>query len=348
MSRRRAGTWVAALVAAVAVVIAARLAVLATSSGAPRLGDGRTVASYGFDLANLALPHGTLVAAGMPRDGVRALVNPEVWSTARMDSQRQRRRAPSLVSSDLVIGAVVDGQPRAWPLRFLVWHEVVNDIVAAEPVLVVHHALSGFSAVFARRLGDGSTPTFGVSGLLWNSGPILYDRTPGQESLWSPFLARAIAGAAASRGDTLKLRPSQVVTWADWRARHPDTTVLAPDPALAQEYRREPFGSYLGSDLLRFPVLPQWPHPQLAKKTPTLIVLSPNGRSLAIPHPTVAARADSHGVVRLDDEGRHWTLRLTSRPATLVIADENPPPSLVSFAFAWYAAHPDDTRWLLP
>ncbi len=347
MSRRRAGAWVAALIAAITVAIAARLVILASSTGATRLGDGRTVASYGFDLTNLALPNGSLLAAGMPRDGVRALVEPEVWSAARMDSQRQRRRAPYLVSSDLVIGAVVGGQPRAWPLRFLVWHEVVNDVVGNEPVLVVHHALSGFSAVFARRLGDGWVPTFGVSGLLWNSGPLLYNRGVGGESLWSPFLARAVAGAAASRGDTLEVLPSQVITWADWRARHPETTVVAPDPALAHEYRREPFGSYLGSDLLRYPVQPEWPHHDLPKKTLTLIVPRAAGDALAIPHPTAAVRADSGGVVHLDDEGLHLTLRLTTRPATLAIANENPPPSLVAFAFAWYAAHPDDTRWLL-
>ncbi len=348
MSGRRAAAWVGALVAVLSVAIAARLLTLATSGRPPRLGDGRTVASYGFDVTHLALPHGTLVAAGMPRDGVRALVHPDVWSSARMDAQRQRRRAPSLVPSDLVLGAVVHGQARAWPLRFLVWHEVVNDVIADEPVLVVHHALSGFSAVFTRRLGDGTIPTFGVSGLLWNSGPVLYDRSPGGESLWSPLLGRAISGAAASRPETLKLQPSQVVTWADWRGRHPDTTVLAPDPALAKEYRREPFGSYLGSDLLRFPAQPAWPHRDLPNKTLTLIVPQAAGGALAIPHPAAAARADSSGVVHLDAGDGHLTLRLTTRPATLAMTDPDPPPSLVAFAFAWYAAHPHDTRWLLP
>lgn len=349
MSSRRAGAWVATLIALVAVVLAARLLVLATSGGQPRPGDGRTVESYAFDLSHLALPHGTLLAAGMPRDGVRALLSPEVWTAERMDAQREQRRAPSLVPSDLVIGAVRDGQPRAWPLRFLVWHEVVNDEIAGEHLLVVHHALSGLSAVFARRLADGSIPTFGVSGLVWNSGPILYDRAPGTESLWSPFLARAIAGGATQRRATLQLLPSQVATWADWRDRHPDTTVLAPDPALRREYRREPFGSYLGSDLLRFPVEPEWPNDSVPRKTLTLIVPSPRGTFLAVPHPTAAALAGPDGTVMLADTDSPLTLRLTSRPATIAIAgDGPPPPSLTAFSFAWHAAHPDGTRWLMP
>lgn len=349
MSRRRAGAWVATLVSLAAALIAARLLVLATSGGQPRLGDGRTEESYGFDLSNLALPHGRLVAAGMPRDGVRALLSPEVWTAGRMDAQREQRRAPSLVPSDLVIGTVRHGQPRAWPLRFLVWHEVVNDDIAGEPLLIVHHALSGFSAVFARRLADGSIPIFGVSGLVWNSGPILYDRAPGSESLWSPFLARAIAGSAAQRRATLQLLPSQVATWADWRDRHPDTSVLAPDPALRREYRREPFGSYLGSDLLRFPVEPEWPHDGVPRKTLTLIVPSPAGTFLAIPHPTAASLGRPDGTAMLAGEGSPLTLRLTKRPVTMGIAgDGPPPPSLTAFSFAWHAAHPDGTRWLMP
>mgnify|MGYP005847040687 CR=1 FL=1 len=348
MSRRRADVLVAALIAAVAVVLAVRLLVLATAGTRPRRGDGRTVASYGFDLANLDLPHGELVPAGMPRDGVRALVTPDVWTAARMDAQRKQRRAPRLVPSDLVIGAVLDGHPRAWPLRFLVWHEVVNDELAGMPLLVVHHALSGFSAVFERRLADGRTPTFGVSGLLWNSGLILYDRAPEGESLWSPLLARAIAGPAAERHATLRLMPSQVVTWADWRAQHPATTVLAPDPTLSREYRREPFGSYLGSDLLRYPVEPRWPWEFIAKKTPTLVVSSGDGAFLAIPLPAAAARAD-RGVVAVPESNPPLLLRVTTRPATVVlVGPESPVPSLVAFAFAWHAAHPHDTHWLMP
>lgn len=349
MRRRRADVSVAALVAAVVVVVAARLLDLATAGKRPRLGDGRTVASYGFDLTNLDLPHGELVPAGIPRDGVRALLTPDVWTAARMDAQREQRRAPRLVPSDLVIGAVLDGQPRAWPLRFLVWHEVVNDELAGVPLLVVHHALSGFSAVFERRLADGRAPTFGVSGLLWNSGPILYDHAPDGESLWSPFLARAIAGPAVDRHATLRLLPSQVVTWADWRAQHPATSILAPDPTLSREYGREPFGSYLGSDLLRFPVEPHWPWEPIAKKTPTLVVSSGDGAFLAIVLPAAAARANGRGAAAVPESHPPLLLRVTTRPATLVLAGPNPPaPSLVAFAFAWHAAHPHDTHWLMP
>lgn len=349
MTLRRPGTWLAVFLLITALGLSARLIHLASSRGTPRQGDGRAVASYGFDLTFLALPHGELMAAGMPRDGAHALTLPPAWSAERMDAQRQQRRAPRLVPSDLVIGVVRAGQARAYPLRFLVWHEVVNDEIAGEPVLVVHHALSGLSAVFARRLADGRTPTFGVSGLVWNSGPILYDRTPGRESLWSPFLARAVAGRAAQQEASLELLPSQLATWGEWRTRHPDTTVLAPDPALSREYRREPFGSYLGSDLLRFPAEPTWPHEAVPRKTLTLVVPLAPGRFLAVTHPAAAALAGPRATTaRLPGEPPIG-VRLTSRPPTLALdGEDQSSPSLTAFAFAWYAAHPRDTNWVLP
>ncbi len=349
MTLRRPGTWLAAFLVIAALGLSARLFHLVSSRGVPRQGDARAVASYGFDLIFLALPHGELMAAGMPRDGAQALTSPPAWSAERMDAQRQHRRAPRLVPSDLVIGVVRGGQPRAYPLRFLVWHEVVNDEIAGEPVLVVHHALSGLSAVFARRLADGSTPIFGVSGLVWNSGPLLYDRIPAEESLWSPFLARAVAGSAARQGMRLELLPSQLATWREWRTLHPDTTVLAPDPALSREYRREPFGSYLGSDLLRFPAKPAWPHEAVPRKTLTLVVPLASGRFLAVTHPAATALASPGATTALIPTDPPINVRLTSRPPTLALAGgDQPPPSLTAFAFAWYAAHPTDTAWVLP
>lgn len=349
MKLRRPGTWLAILLAVIAIGLSFRLLSLASSRGSRPQGDGRTVASYQFDLTFVSLPHGKLVASGMPRDGATALTLPETWSAERMDAQRQQRRAPRLVPADLVIGVVQAGQARAYPLRFLVWHEVVNDEIAGQPLLVVHHALSGLSAVFARRLVDDSPPIFGVSGLLWNSGPVLYDRRPGEESLWSPLLARAIAGRAARRGAELQLLPSELTTWADWRSRYPGTTVLAPQPALHREYRREPFGSYLGSDLLRFPAEPAWPTQGVPQKTLTLIVPQASGGFLAITHAAAAAFAGKTGKVSLTRLDPPMKVRLTSRPATLALDGEDQRfPSLTAFAFAWYAAHPFDTTWVLP
>lgn len=346
MNGQRVGRWVAAGVTLVALVLAARLLSFAARPRPAGRGDGRTVASYGFNLAGLALPHGQLVAAGMPRDGVHALTHPEVWSPDRMDAQRSRRRAPRLLAGDPVIGVVAGSQARAYPLRLLAWHEVVNDTLGEVPLLVVHHPLSGLSAVFLRHLPDGSTPEFRVSGLLWNSGPILYHRAAEGETLWSPLLARAIAGPAS--GTLLEVYPAWVTTWGDWRARHPATTVLAPLPTFAREYRRDPYSSYLGSDLLRFPATPPWPTEELPRKTPTLVLALATGTYLAVPYPTAASVVGPDGRARLAYEGQPLELELTRRPPLLRLPQGDPRPSLAVFAFAWHAAHPTDTKWLMP
>ena len=104
--------------------------------------------------------------------------------------------------------------PRAYPLRVLVWHEVVNDTVSGLPILVTYNPLSEGIAVFDRRVA-GRTLSFGVSGLLYQSNLLMYDRdgTRGAESLWSQLQARAVSGPAAGAGQTLELVPFALARW---------------------------------------------------------------------------------------------------------------------------------------
>lgn len=245
------GGWV--LLLAMGLVAAVTVAHLAQAlrHRSRAVGDGRDPRSYGFALQPALVPVGAIVAAGLPKDGLPALTEPTVWTLAELDAAAAaRRRGKILVGEDRVVGVLAGGQARAYPLRFLVWHEVVNDTLGGAPVLVSYHALSD-AAVVARRPPGA---TFGVSGLLLDSTALLYERTPAGtgESLWSPLLLAAVTGPVAGTG--LEPLPSAVVTWRSWREQHPQTTVLALDPRLEKEYRRDPYVSYLGNDELRFPV----------------------------------------------------------------------------------------------
>jgi hypothetical protein len=311
------------------------------------VGNGRDVGSYGFDLTHVSLPDGAIVAGRMPRDGLRALVNPASWTVAQLAATDAHRHNRWLVPADRVVGVECAGEARAYPLRFLVWHEVVNDTVAGLPILVTYHALCDSAAAF-RRDGSGAPPVFAVSGLLWNSGLLMYDRSA-RPSLWSPLLGRAVAGPAALAHRTLTRFPVTVCTWADWRAAHPQTTVLAPDESMSDQYASDPYASYFGSDLLRFPVEPVMPFEGLQRKTPAVIVAKPSGGYLAIPFPTVAARAGADGAATFNDGGMHLQLRYRPRPPAVALLDnQDRTPVLYAFAFAWYAAHPSDTQWVLP
>ncbi len=155
---------------------------------------------------------------------------------------------PRLEDDDRVVGVVRNGEARAYPLRILNWHEVVNDTFDG-PLLVTFCPLCG-SGITAERRVDGTETTFGVSGLLWNSDLVMYDELT--ESLWSQIAATAIRGPAV--GAELTLVPSTITTWGPWREEHPDTRVLLPPPKsstvvgdVTRNYNTNPYVSYESS-----------------------------------------------------------------------------------------------------
>lgn len=311
-------------------------------------GDGVTPSSYGFSLHGAAVPADDIVASGAVKDGVRALDHPLTWSAAEISEQWGSQRGKFLVPGDRVAGIVLGGEARAYPLRLLAWHEVVNDVVGGLPVAVVYSPLSDTVAAFDRRT-DGETRTFGVSGLLWNSTTLLYDRRddPAEESLWGLLPPRPLAGPALAAGQGLSLLPVTLTTWERWLHLHPVTRVLAPDPTMRQQYRRAAYSSYLGSELLRFPVRPLPPPHTVPLKTP-VVVIPDAAHYYALTHPALLARASRDGAVEMDLGRRRWRFRVGERPAVIEVyaPDGTVPPVLHTFFFAWYACQPTATRWV--
>jgi hypothetical protein len=123
-----------------------------------------------------------------------------------------------LRSDDLIVGALADGRPHAYPLDLLSFHEVVNDGALA----VTWCPLCRTALAFDRDVA-GRKLTFGVSGLLLHANQVLYDRESG--SLWSQLAERAISGRY--RGTSLRPVPLAQVTWGEWLHEHPDTLVLS-------------------------------------------------------------------------------------------------------------------------
>ncbi|MEL7059140.1 MAG: DUF3179 domain-containing (seleno)protein, partial [Acidobacteriota bacterium] len=102
-------------------------------------------------------------------------------------------------------------------------HEIVNDVVAGQPIAATWCPLAHTGVVFSRPMSeDGEATTLGVSGKLWREALVMYDRHT--LSLWSQVDGVAKAGPLA--GESLRKIPSQITTWAAWRARHPATRVL--------------------------------------------------------------------------------------------------------------------------
>ncbi len=134
-----------------------------------------------------------------------------------------------------VFGVVRNGEAKAYPQYVLVWHEIVNDTIAGEPVAVTYCPLTGTAQGFER----GGTE-FGVSGQLVNSNLIMYDRTTG--SWWPQMVATAISGPLT--GDPLREFRVVWTTLGEWRSAYPDSKLLTEETGHARRYGNDPYGEY--------------------------------------------------------------------------------------------------------
>jgi len=195
----------------------------------------------GFDLSDALIPVREIRAGGPPRDGIPALTDP---SRETVDEAERW-----LVGKDRVLGLVIDGEAVAYPIRILNWHEVVNDVVAGRAVAVTYCPLCGTGVVFDATLARGRV-NFGISGLLYNSDVLLFDRRT--ESLFSQLMLKAVSGPLS--GTELTPLPSQLTTWENWRARQPDTSVLSVATGHVRDYNTDPYRRYRKSSRTLFPV----------------------------------------------------------------------------------------------
>jgi len=332
----RSGWWV--LVAAVFVTALVAIAFIwtplepATSNG---LGSISTEPSL-VDPAE--------IIRAMARDGLEALTDPAFMTPDAVTAHNEAERGKLLVSSDPVVGVSLGGEARAYPLRLLRWHEVVNDTVGGVPVAVTYSPLSGGVAVWDRVV-DGAVLEFAVSGRLIDSNTLLYDRRPKGtlSSLWRQLTGEAITGPSAGR--RLTSLPVVLATWADWTSAHPETTVMAPNPDSKRLYRRDPYHSYRGSDVLRFPVDPLPPEGDLALKDLVAAIGFPDGEAYYALRYLEQATGAPQGSWAAFHDGRVYVIDFDAEAGSFSVRPEDttsPRPRVrFGYWFAWYAVDPE-------
>lgn len=184
------------------------------------------------NFTNTSVPHwGEILSGGPSKDGIPALNNPDFIDVN--DETGIGDREP-------VITVEIDGaKPRAYPIRYLTWHEIVNDTIAGIPVAVTFCPLCNSGITFDRRVAQG-TLTFGVSGKLRNSDMIMFDRET--ESWWQQAIGQAIVGDL--NGTKLTTLPTWMESWAEFKARNPAGLVMAKPTQYQRAYGRNPYRGY--------------------------------------------------------------------------------------------------------
>jgi len=280
-------------------------------------------AMNGFDLSNTSIDAAKIRHGGPAKDGIPAIDRPKFISAAD---------ASFLQDNDRVLGLSINGISKAYPIRILNYHEIVNDFLADKAVAITYCPLCGSGMAFDANIKDENT-TFGVSGLLYNSDVLLYDRQT--QSLWSQLLAEAISG----KHNGARLKPLVIThtSWSDWSRQYPDTLVLSTETGYRRDYTKSPYNGYDKSRSLYFPVetLNQQYHPK-----EYVVGLSIQGRYKVYPFAELAKRPSP---IKDNFMGQTLTVIFDAQHRTAKILDKDNKElaSTMSFWFAWMAFYPD-------
>ncbi len=281
-------------------------------------------AKNGFDLAGSLVPADQIHQGGPPRDGIPALDDPKPI---------RAEEAGFLADTDQVLGLVLGGEARAYPIAILNWHEIVNDQVGGRPVAVTFCPLCGTGVAFDGRIG-GERVLFGVSGFLYNSDVLLYDRQ--SQSLWSQIKRQAVSGP--HQGQRLTALPLTHTTWRAWRDEHPQTLVLSTDTGYSRDYGKDPYAGYASEQGLYFPVSARSKryHPK-----ERVLGVELGGRFKAYPF----AEPPKSGQREIPDRvnGQDLVVRFDPENGSARAFDGKGEPrvGITGFWFAWYTFHPD-------
>jgi hypothetical protein len=187
------------------------------------------------------IPSDQVFDGGPGKDGIPALVNASFIDPAQ---------ATYLKDDDLVIGVEVNGEIRAYPHPILDWHEIINDQIGQTHIAVTYCPLTGSGIGWNRNI-QGEVTTFGVSGLLYNTNLIPYDRAT--NSNWSQMTLKAVNGQRI--GLPADLIPMVETTWKTWKDIYPSSKVVSNLTGYNRQYGLYPYSDYrTNHSRLLFPV----------------------------------------------------------------------------------------------
>lgn len=178
---------------------------------------------------------------GVLQDGIPPLRDPEMIPA---------NQATYLDDDNIVFGLEINGAARAYPKRILAWHEMFTDSIGGVNIAGVYCTLCGTVIPYKTSSG-GVDYQLGTSGFLYRSNKLMYDQAT--QSLWSTVRGEPVIGPLVDKGIMLEHLGIITTTWAEWKRRHPNTTVLSLNTGHRRNYGEGvAYQNYFSSDLLMF------------------------------------------------------------------------------------------------
>lgn len=287
------------------------------------------------DFTKTTIKFNEILSGGPPKDGIPAIDKPIFKPIAEITD---------LTDNEPVVSLTVAGTARAYPIRILIWHEIVNDTLSGLPITVTYCPLCNSAIVFDRRVGDRELD-FGTTGKLRNSDLVMYDRAT--ESWWQQFTGDAIVGTMV--GQSLKMLPARLESYAQFKAREPQGDVLVPNNPKMRNYGKNP---YVGYDSAAKPFLYNGAMPEgispmarvVAIRTKDLtfavtLALLREKRTLTQSGITLGWLEGQNSAIDTSDIAKGRDVGTVT--ASMAGSNGKPIPYDVTFAFVFHAFHPE-------
>lgn len=266
-------------------------------------------------------------SGGPPKDGIPSIDDPQFVTVDESEF---------LDENGLGLAISHKGVDRFYPYQIIVWHEIVNDTIDGDPILITYCPLCGTGIAFERSL-DGEAVEFGVSGKLLNSNLIMYDRQ--SDTYWQQATGEAIVGEKA--GEKLTLFPASNVTWGEWKGDHPDGQVLSRDTGSVRDYTRSPYGDYANNDDVFFPV-DNLADDRLDRKA-RIYGVELDGVARAYPLDTLKEGASDDQIGEIAVEVNY--AKSSGRISVTNAQSGQEIPGSFSFWFSWASFYPETSLW---
>ncbi len=266
-----------------------------------------------------------IISGGPPKDGIPSIDNPKFVSVEEANKW--------IKDNELVLAINYKETRRIYPLQILVWHEIINDKIANDPLLITYCPLCGSGIAYERIINEEEVE-FGTSGKLYNSNLVMYDRKT--ETYWTQIDGLAVYGELTG----MKLKPISIdtVIWRDWKKAHPDSQVLSQDTGYSRPYGKDPYGNYYEDSFLIFPVENEDTENKIHPKT-VVFGINVNEKYKAY------KEDDLKKLKTIQDTVNNIKIKIERTDDGMVkIANLETEEEIVKerdFWFAWYAFHPD-------
>jgi hypothetical protein len=286
---------------------------------------GLSQSKNGFDLADAIIPAQQIFRGGPPRDGIPAIDSPK-FLNANQDTFTQPK--------DRILGIIINNQARAYPIKILNWHEIVNDRIGDQFFVITYCPLCGSGVAFSSLINNKPL-IFGVSGLLYNSDVLLYDRHT--DSLWSQIMKKGVSGSFA--GVKLKQLPLSHTTWEAWKRQYPSTQVLSTKTGFSRNYENNPYTGYEKSRQLYFNVSQKSPNLYHPKEQVLGVEIGNTFKA----YPFFELNQSKLSIINDEIENQQITIHWDESHQSGKVLDKKGTeiPVIQLFWFAWYTFHPE-------